>query len=58
MSCPKNFGEELKLSVSDTDGSEEKKTLSTPASGNKIEVTTFWLLIQILYTTKPDTRGN
>ena len=31
MSCPKNFGEELKLSVSDTDGSEEKNNPSTPA---------------------------
>ena len=30
MSCPKNFGEELKLSVSDTDSSEEKNNPSTP----------------------------
>ena len=56
MSCPKNFGEELKLSVSDTDGSEKKNPEYSGPVG--IEVMTFWLLVQMLYTTKPDTRGN
>ena len=55
MSCAKNLSEELKLSVSDTDGSEEKLPRVLRPSGT---VTTFWLLVQILYTTKPDTRGN
>ena len=35
MSCPKNFGEELKLSVSDTDGSEEKTPRVLRPSGNR-----------------------
>ena len=56
MSCPKNFGEEIKLPVSDTDGSEEKNPEYSDPVG--IEVMTFWLLVQMLYTTKPDTRGN
>lgn len=56
MSCPKNFGEEIKLPVSDTDGSEEKNPEYSDPVG--IEVMTFWLLVQMLYTTNPDTRGN